>query len=109
MNVSLISGGDSSPHYILGLLSGLVSTNIKIDLIGCDTYKNSNVLKYKNIDFYNLRGDVNPDSPVINKINRVIKFYVRLIKYATKTYNTFIKNSIVFCLTASRIQSRARP
>lgn len=85
MKISLFSGGNASPHYVLGLTSGLSLTGIKIDFIGSDIFKGAQILNHENITFYNLRGDQDPSSPIWIKITRIIKFYYRMMKYAAKT------------------------
>jgi len=82
MKVTLLTGGDASTHYVLALLSGLVSAGIKVDLIGSDATKDTQIIKNKNVVFYNLRGDQNPDAPIKEKIARVLKYYFKLVKYA---------------------------
>lgn len=85
MKSSLLTGGDSSPHYLLGLLSGLLATEIQVDYIGGDATKDAKILTSQNVNFYNLRGDQNPDAPIKIKIYRVLKYYLKLILYACKT------------------------
>ena len=82
MKVSLLTGGGEK-HYQLGLLSGLISNEIEVDFIGNDDMRH--VEMYEDVNYYNLRGDQNPHSPLKEKIWRVLKYYFKLIKYAAKT------------------------
>ena len=70
MKISMLSGGDATPHYVIALLSGLVSLGIKIDCIGGDSIKDAEVLNNNNISFYNFRGDQNPNVTIKEKIFR---------------------------------------
>jgi len=85
MKVSLFTGGDASLHYVLGLLSGLISSGIEVDFIGSDAMKDAKILKNHNVVFYNLRGDQNPFAPIKKKIIRILKYYFKLVKYASST------------------------
>ena len=85
MKVALIKGGGGETYYELGLLSGLISQGISVDFIGSDYLKNSDILKNENVKFLNLRGDQNPNAPIMKKIFRILYYYLRLMKYAEKT------------------------
>ena len=81
MKVALFTGGNATPHYVLGLLSGLISQGIEVDFIGNDEMSSASILKNKGVNFYNLRGDQNPNAPMKEKILRILKYYYRLIEY----------------------------
>ncbi|HUS89579.1 MAG TPA: glycosyltransferase, partial [Desulfosporosinus sp.] len=84
MKVSLLTGG-GDPHYAFGLLSGLLSKEIVIDFIGNDSMQDADEVKRENVIYYNLRGDQNFDVPPKDKFIRILKYYLRLIKYAATT------------------------
>lgn len=84
MKISLLTGGKDI-HYAHGLLSGLVSKTIEIEFIGNDKWKNANVFKHKNVLYYNLRGDQSPNASIKEKIFRVLRYYIKLFRYAAKT------------------------
>ena len=44
MKISLLTGGDASPHYVLGLTEGLVGAGIAVDFIGSDATKGSGIV-----------------------------------------------------------------
>jgi len=69
----------------LGLLSGLISQGIEVDFIGNDEMSSASILKNKGVNFYNLRGDQNPNAPMKEKILRILKYYYRLIEYTIKS------------------------
>ena len=72
-------------HYELGLLSGLISKPIYIDVIGSNVMMNSNLLKNVNIIFMNLFGDRSPNVSIKEKVIRVSRYYFRLIIYVLST------------------------
>lgn len=84
MKISLLTGS-VDPHYQLDLLSGLISTGIQVDFIGADSMKNAEIVRNRNVNFYNLRGNQDPNAPINIKITRVLKYYYELIIYALKT------------------------
>jgi len=85
MKVTMLGAGGGDTYYELGLVSGLISKGINIDFIGSDFMKDTNILKNKNVQFYNLRGKQHADATMKEKIFRIIKFYFLLVKYAYKT------------------------
>ncbi len=84
LKVSLLTGGQDL-HYALGLLSGLVLKEINIEFIGNDAMERAEAARSQNVIYYNLRGDQKPNASMKNKIVRVLKYYIRLIKSAAKT------------------------
>jgi glycosyltransferase involved in cell wall biosynthesis len=84
LKISLITGS-VDPHYQLDLLKGLIAQGIKVDFIGSDAMKDSEVIKNGGVQFYNLRGDQSPNAKIQDKIIRILKFYLKLIIYAAKT------------------------
>lgn len=85
MKVTMLGAGGGDTYYELGLVSGLISKGINIDFIGSDFMKDTNILKNKNVQFYNLRGKQHADATMKEKIFRIIRFYFLLVKYAYKT------------------------
>ena len=84
MKVSLLTGGSDRP-YAFGLLNTLVARDIEIDFIGSDEFKPSEVLIDPKVSFLNLRGDTSPAAPRRQKIDRIGRYYFRLLQYAAKT------------------------
>lgn len=84
MKVSILTGG-KDPHYALGLLSGIKSHTIDIEFIGNDEMQDSDVVRSKNVVYYNLRGDQRINVSLTEKIIRVLKYYYKLIAYSIKT------------------------
>jgi len=85
MKVTLLQGGGGDIYYELGLLSGLVSKRINVDIIGNDKMRDASALTGENANLYNFRGNQDSHAPVKEKIYRVLKYYFKLTKYAART------------------------
>ena len=85
IKVTLLKGGGGDTYYELGLLSGLISQGLVVDYIGSDRLKGADVLRDEKVNFYNLRGDQNPNAPLRNKLFRVVNYYFKLMKYSINT------------------------
>jgi D-inositol-3-phosphate glycosyltransferase len=85
MKMSLLRGRGGDDYYELCLLSGLLSSEIRVDYLAGDPVKDDPVLRHEHVSFYNLRGSADPDSPIVEKIGRVLKCYARLLHYAATT------------------------
>jgi len=79
--VTLLTGG-GDPHYAFGLSASLVAQGVTIDLIGSDEFEVPAFQENRAIRFLNLRGSVNPTAGSREKIVRITKYYLRLIRYA---------------------------
>jgi D-inositol-3-phosphate glycosyltransferase len=84
LRVSLLTGC-MEPHYQLGLLSGLAPTGITIEAIGGDSMEGEEVFNAENIRLFNLRGSQDREAPPLEKVARILKYYLRLICYAIST------------------------
>lgn len=84
IRVSLLTGSMDSP-YALGLLSGLISKPIFVDVIGNDEMKDQDVMRSETVAYLNLRGDQHLSSALIIKLFRVLRYYFRLLRYAAAT------------------------
>lgn len=80
-SVALLTGGGDKP-YVLGLATSLVSKGIVVDLIGSDEVDCPELRHDARVNFLNLRGDQSPDASMISKVFRVLRYYVKLIRYA---------------------------
>jgi D-inositol-3-phosphate glycosyltransferase len=79
--VALLTGGGDK-HYALGLASALTDKNILIDFIGSDHLVSPALDNNPRINFLNLRGDQNPNAPLIHKVSRIAVYYLRLLRFA---------------------------
>lgn len=83
-NITILHAGGET-HYLNGLISGLVKIKgININIVGSN--KTVGLFdKFYNVKHFNLRGEQNPDSFILQKITRIIKYYVKLFIYVLKT------------------------
>jgi glycosyltransferase involved in cell wall biosynthesis len=79
--VAVLTGGGDRP-YALGLAASLIEQGISFDFIGSDWLEAPELRESAQVRFLNLRGDVNPDAPMVTKVARVARYYVRLLWYA---------------------------
>lgn len=85
MKITLVVGGGGDTYYELGLLSELIANGVHVDFIGSDSTKDAGIFKDENVSFYNLRGSQVSNAPMKEKIVRIFRYYLRLIKYSWKT------------------------
>ena len=79
--VAVLTGGGDRP-YALGLAAALISEGVNFDFIGSDDLDTPELQQSPLVHFLNLRGDQNPEAPLLRKLTRVVTYYVRLIHYA---------------------------
>lgn len=77
--------GSVDPHYQLDLLAGLISAGVQIDFIGGDSMKDADILSNENVCFFNFRGSQASETPIHEKIIRILKYYKELFTYTLKT------------------------
>lgn len=83
-SVALLTGGGDRP-YALGLALSLAEHGVALDFIGSDHLESPELRAHPRIRFFNLRGDARPDAPLLEKVTRVMRFYVRLFRYVVGT------------------------
>jgi D-inositol-3-phosphate glycosyltransferase len=83
ISVTLLTGG-ADPPYTFGLGTSLMPHVNAMDLIGSDILDFPAFRNRKQINFLNLRGSQNPDANIIHKILRILRYYVKLICYASE-------------------------
>jgi glycosyltransferase involved in cell wall biosynthesis len=83
-SAALLTGGNDRP-YVLGLVPSLTSLGVTVDVIGSDDLELPELLSNSKVNFLNLRGDQRSDAALASKIVRVIRYYWRLLAYATTT------------------------
>jgi D-inositol-3-phosphate glycosyltransferase len=79
--ISLLTAGRDK-HYALGLAMALAAAGVKIDFIGSDDLDSPELRGNPQINFLNLRGDQSIDAGLLQKMARVLIYYLRLIFYA---------------------------
>jgi len=81
IHISLLTGGGDKP-YALGMAAALTSAGVSLDFIGSDDLQVAEVVENPRIRFLNLRGDQRSDASPFTKVQRVLKYYIKLISYA---------------------------
>ena len=81
IEVALLTGGADRP-YAFGLTKALMSQATSLEVIGNDELDCPDFHNSPRVRFLNLRGDQRPDVGFISKAIRVLKYYVRLIRYS---------------------------
>jgi glycosyltransferase involved in cell wall biosynthesis len=79
--VALLTGGGDKP-YALGIVEALASAGLSVDFIGSNDLDVPELHNNPHVNFLNLRGDQQSDAGVITKAFRVLRYYVKLIRYA---------------------------
>jgi D-inositol-3-phosphate glycosyltransferase len=85
--VALLTGGGDKP-YALGMAAALTSVGISMDFIGSDELSVPEVLSNPRVNFLNLRGNQCAEAHPVTKALRVLKYYVRLVRYAAEAKPT---------------------
>jgi D-inositol-3-phosphate glycosyltransferase len=80
--VTLLTGGGDKP-YALGLAEALTAAGVIVDFIGSDELDAPELVGNPRVNFLNLRGNQCPQVSRLAKMLRVLKYYLRLIHYAT--------------------------
>ena len=82
--VAILTGGGDRP-YALGLAGSLIADGIACDFVASDDLESPQLQQSPLVRFLNLRGDMSPDTPMVRKLYRVVRYYARLIAYALKS------------------------
>jgi D-inositol-3-phosphate glycosyltransferase len=98
-DVALLTGGGDKP-YALGLAAALTAEGVLVDFIGSDDLSVPDLLNNPRLTFLNLRGDLRPDVSAMAKALRVLKYYAKLVIYATtakpKLFHILWNNKLEF-------------
>jgi D-inositol-3-phosphate glycosyltransferase len=82
IRVGLLTGGNDRP-YALGLVSALTAQGIFVDFIASDALDAPELHGTPLINFLNLRGEQNEEAPLSTKVERLLRYYGRLLWYVT--------------------------
>lgn len=82
--VALLTGG-GDPHYAQGLAMSITKAGMLVDFIGSDSLDDACLRENANIRFLNLRGDQSEDVSLLAKVQRLWRYYIRLIVYAKRS------------------------
>lgn len=81
ISVGLLTGGGDK-HYAVPLAAALGSKGVRLDFIGSDQLDCEEVRGISGLRFLNLRGDQREDAGTVRKVIRIVKYYMRLLRYA---------------------------
>src|SRR5919198_510328 len=99
IHVAILTGGDD-PTYAIPLATALLDHGITVDLIGNDDMQRSPLVQKASLNYLNLRGDQNPSAPTIEKMLRILRYYLRLFMYGarseTKVFHILWLNKFIY-------------
>jgi len=81
IRVALMTGGGDKP-YALGLASALLAQGFALDFIGSDEVDGPELRNNPRVTFLNLRGAQDRNVSAFRKLQRVLVYYARLLRYA---------------------------
>ena len=79
--VALLTGGGDRP-YALGLAQSLAQEGVSLDFISSDFLESEDLRANPRVRVLNLRGSMDPTAQMVSRIGRVLRYYLRLIRYA---------------------------
>lgn len=79
--IALLTGGDDRP-YALGMASALTGQGHPVDFIASDALIDPLLDSMQGLTFLNLRGSQDESAPLLTKVTRILRYYLRLIRYA---------------------------
>jgi D-inositol-3-phosphate glycosyltransferase len=83
-HIALLTGGGDKP-YALGMAAALTSGGTHVDFVGSDDLKVADIVNNSRVNFLNLRGDQRQNAGAMEKVLRVLKYYVSLVVYAASS------------------------
>jgi D-inositol-3-phosphate glycosyltransferase len=84
LKIALVTGC-VDPHYQLDLISGIVAQGIEVDLIGDNDMEYGARQWEEQVRIYNFGGNQRPGASLMEKIRRILRYYLKLTAYAAKT------------------------
>ena len=81
ISVALLTGGSDKP-YVIGLTGALEIEGVCQELIGSDELDCPEIRNRRGLRFLNLRGSQQQDASIRQKISRITRYYLRLLRYA---------------------------
>jgi len=82
--VSILTGGGDM-HYAIPLSVALAHRGLDVEVIGSTQFLASKEFKDADLRFVNAHGDMDSGKPLHSKVLRVLREYVRLIRYVART------------------------
>ncbi len=81
IEVGLLTGGGDR-HYAFGLAMALITKGVRLDFIGGDEVDSPEMHGTPGLSFFNLRRNGRRNARFVDKIARLLMYYVRLVSYA---------------------------
>ena len=79
-HVALLTGGGDRP-YAIGLAKSIASKGVLVDFVGSDDLDVPALRNNPRVRFFNLRGNQRAEADFRKKALRVVRYYVRLVRY----------------------------
>jgi len=84
IKVGLLTGCQDR-HYAFALAMGLISKGICLDVVGSDEVDSPELHTTPNLRFLNFRGSQRNNANVIQKVSKLLVYYVRLLRYVLQS------------------------
>jgi glycosyltransferase involved in cell wall biosynthesis len=84
IKVGLLTGCQDR-HYAFALAMGLISKGICLDVVGSDEVDSPELHTTLNLRFLNFRGSQRNNANVIQKVSKLLVYYVRLLRYVLQS------------------------
>jgi len=81
VSVALLTGGGDK-HYAYGITTALLSHGASVEVIGSNEFDSPEFMGKPGLRLLNLRGDMRTEVGFVEKMLRVIRYYLKLICYA---------------------------
>ncbi len=88
IEVGLLTGCQDR-HYAFALAMGLVSKGICLDVVGSDEVDSPELHTTPNLRFLNFRGSQRNNANVVQKVSKLLVYYVRLLRYVLRSIPQF--------------------
>jgi glycosyltransferase involved in cell wall biosynthesis len=83
VTVVLLTGGKDA-HYVRGLVRQLVQQDIRLVVVGSSDMADVAGIDTGQVEFRDLIGDGDPDVPLSSKVVRLLRYYVRLVRFSAR-------------------------
>jgi len=84
IEVGLLTGCQDR-HYAFALAMGLISKGICLDVVGSDEVDSPELHTAPNLRFLNFRGSQRNNANVVQKISKLLVYYVRILRYVLQS------------------------
>jgi len=84
LNVAVLTGCQDRP-YAFGLTMALIAKGVHVDMIGSDEEDSPELHVTPNLRFLNFRGSQNPGDKFATKLQKLMLYYARLVRYTMRS------------------------